>query len=171
MPARAKRRVDISILDDWRDAPSPYWLRKIVNRALDHVPTEESCQIGLVLADDDTVRHLNKEYRGLDELTDVLSFSPVHQGRWQGEGEPLRKFDPDVSFVLPPGEPLHLGEVIISYPQAVRQATSGRSSLEKELAHLVVHGVMHLAGFDHEEPHEESKMGAKEREILSAIFA
>lgn len=169
MPARAKRRVDITILDHWRDAPSRYWLRKVVRRALDHVPTEESCQIGLVLADDDTVKRLNKEYRGLDEVTDVLSFSPVHHGRWQGEGEPPEIFDYDVSFVLPPGEPLHLGEVIISYPQAVRQALAAQSSLENELAQLVVHGVMHLAGFDHEEPLERSRMGMKEREILSWI--
>ena len=180
MPTRTKRRVDINILEPLqgfalggsgqRGTLSRAWLRKVASHALDHALPGQDCQLSLVIADDDTLKRLNREYRGLDEVTDVLSFSPFHQGHWEGEGEPPPPAD-DVPFVLPLHEPQPLGEVIISYAQAVRQAGPGPSRLERELALLVVHGVLHLLGFDHVEPSEETVMQAKEREILSFIFS
>ena len=171
MPTGAKHGVDISVLSPFRGQPSRAWLRKVVSHTLETALPEEDCQLGLVIADDDTVRCLNRDYRGLDEVTDVLSFSPFHQGHWEGDGDPPANRDADVTFVLPPEEPRHMGEVIISYPQAVRQAAPGPSGLERELALLTVHGVLHLLGFDHVEPPEEAEMQAKEREILSIIFS
>ena len=170
MPARGKRRVDISILKPFKGQLSSLWLRKLVSRAMERAVPENNWQLGIVIADDDTLKRLNRDYRGLDEVTDVLSFSTVHGGNWEGEGEPPAQADDGVTFVMPPHEPNHLGEVIISYPQAERQAAPGPSGVEKELALLVAHGVLHLLGFDHADPKEEADMRAKEQEVLSGIF-
>ncbi|PKB58650.1 MAG: rRNA maturation RNase YbeY [SAR202 cluster bacterium Casp-Chloro-G2] len=139
----------------------------------DEFDETETAQLSLVITDDDTVRTLNAQYRGLDEVTDVLSFSADHPGHWEGEDEPpevgtdedLGSFD----FIMPPGEPSPLGEVIVSYPQAKRQAEEQGAPLEHELALLVVHGVLHLTGHDHLEPDETALMQSKERAALAAL--
>ena len=170
MPTRGKRQVDISILGAFKGHLSKPRLIRIITHTLDRILPDEACQVGVAIADDETLRRLNRDYRGLDAVTDVLSFSTFHQGHWEGEGEPPTVGTTDVPFVLPPLEPKHLGEVVISYPQAVRQAGQGPLSVEKELGLLIVHGVLHLLGFDHEKASEESHMKAKEREILAAIY-
>ena len=170
MAARTKRRVDVSVSGPFRDQVSRSWLRRVGSHTLDSALPGESCQLSLVITDDDTIKRLNSDYRGLDEITDVLSFSTFHQGHWEGEEEPPFQGDGDVTFIMPPEEPQPLGEVIISYPQAVRQASPSQPDLEKELALLVVHGVLHLLGFDHVEPLEKDTMQAKEQEVLSYIF-
>ena len=136
---------------------------------LDQAVLSGDCQLSLVITDDETVKRLNSDYRGVNEVTDVLSFSSCYQGHWEGEEEPPLQAASSVPFVLPPEEPEHLGEVIISYPQAARQAGHGAVELKKELALLIVHGVLHLLGFDHVEPQDEASMRAREREILSNV--
>ena len=170
MPTRPRRKVDIGVQQPFQNNVSSGWLRKIASRTLDAALPGESCQIGIVIADDDTLRDLNKEYRGLDEVTDVLSFSTTHHGHWEGDGDgpQLPEDDP---FVMPPDEPHHLGEVIISYPQTTRQAKAEPKGVENELALLVVHGVLHLLGFDHLKVRDEADMQAKEREVLSSVLA
>ena len=74
-----------------------------------------------------------------------------------------------VPFLAPPDGLVHLGEVIISHPRAVAQAEEAGHSPDQELAHLTVHGVLHLLGYDHEEPEEERVMRAKENAILGRI--
>jgi probable rRNA maturation factor len=74
-----------------------------------------------------------------------------------------------LDFVLPPGELSPLGEVIVSYPQAQRQAEQRRAPLEHELALLVIHGVLHLTGHDHLEPEESALMQSKERTALATL--
>ena len=169
MPSRKKRRVDISILGPVKAQLSRSWLRGIASLALDQALPGETVQMGLVIADDDTLKRLNRDYRGLDEVTDVLSFSNSYHGQWQGGAEPPVPGEADLPFVMPAYQPKHLGEVVISYPQVVRQAGPGQAGLEAELALLIVHGVLHLLGFDHEEPSEEAAMQAKEQEFLSSI--
>ncbi len=171
MPTRVKRRIDVSIVGSSGARLSRPWLREIATRTLDRALPAEECQVGIVIADDDTIRRLNRDYRGLDEVTDVLAFSSDHQGQWEGEGDSPAAGNGDVPFILPQRGPRDLGEVVISHPQAVRQAGAGPTDLDRELALLVVHGVLHLLGFDHVEAPEASKMKAKEREVLSAIFS
>ncbi len=95
--------------------------------------------IVLVFAGDTAVRRLNRDFRGKDKTTDVLSF-PVH-GRDEN------------------GKP-HLGDIIISVPRARRQAASLGHSLEAELAFLTIHGFVHLRGFEHLAGHEEEEAKA-----------
>ena len=77
-----------------------------------------------------------------------------------------RPFD---DFILPPGTPTPLGEIIVSWPQAQRQAAEHGVSAMQELAHLVIHGALHLVGYDHVEPEETTLMQAREREALESL--
>jgi len=101
------------------------------------------------------VQKLNRDYRGVDAPTDVLAFNMLPQK------------ETTTSFVLPPDGVTRLGEVIISYPQAMEQAKEQGHSVNKELALLIIHGILHLLGYDHEQPEEEAKMRAKEKELLA----
>src|SRR4030042_1290206 len=76
---------------------------------------------------------------------------------------------PEQSFVDPPDGVRHLGEVMISYTQAVKQAQEQGHNVAQELALLIVHGVLHLLGYDHELPQENQLMRAKENEILGIL--
>ena len=175
--SRYERRIDVAISEPFRKELSAEWLAKVAADALQSaLPEGAPGQLSLMVTDDDTLRELNRDFRGLDEVTDVLSFSPAHPGHWEGEAEAPqeRALSADDSeaffFILPPGEPPVVGEVIISYPQAQRQAQEQRHTTDWELAMLVVHGVLHLVGHDHEDPQEAARMQAVERDALSIVF-
>ena len=175
--SRCVRRIDVAIAEPFRKELSAAWLKKVAADALQlALPDGEPGQLSLLVTDDDTLRELNREFRGLDEVTDVLSFSPSHPGHWEGEAEPPQErvsSNSDTvlsSFVLPPGEPPVVGEVVISYPQAQRQAQDRQETADREMALLIVHGVLHLVGHDHMEPQEAARMQAMERDALSVVF-
>ena len=119
-------------------------------RAALSAETETGAEVHIFITDDAQVRELNRRYAGEDETTDVLSFS-------MREGE---------EFVSQNSVP-RLGEVIISYPTAERQAREAGHLAENEVAHLLVHGILHLLGYDHLEPEDELRMRVREEEILS----
>ena len=126
--------------------------------------------MSLAVTNDETIRDLNRDYRGLDEVTDVLAFSASFSGHWEGEPDQSNSHGPDMpDFVFPPGEAAPLGEVVIAYPQAKRQAEQRGVALGDELAMLTIHGVLHLAGHDHADPQEQAEMQAKERAALEAL--
>jgi len=116
--------------------------------AVEGVPAPS--ELSVLLADDPTVHELNRTYRATDEPPDVLSFS-------QSEGEP---------FAQPAGTVPHLGDIIISVDTARRQATEYVISLQDEVAHLLVHGILHLLGYDHEEAADAEVMRLHEDAIL-----
>jgi probable rRNA maturation factor len=111
--------------------------------------------VGVVIADDATVQELNRRFLGMDEPTDVLSFGLGGQGA--------------KDFALPSGEATSLGEVIISYPTAVSQAEEQGQSVQAEVAHLLVHGILHLLGYDHQGAEDERLMRQRGEEILAAL--
>ncbi len=174
--SRDERPIYLSIADEFLPDLSAGWLEEALQHGLAQVLNPgQPAQVSLVIADDATLRQLNRDYRGLDEVTDVLSFSSSHQGHWEGEGEPppgLGDEPPEgwPPFALPPDEPPPLGEIIISYPQARRQAEALGRSVDRELALLIVHGALHLAGHDHAEPEETARMQAREQAALAALF-
>ena len=173
---RSFQEIDISVAGPYRQELSEGWLRMVMEAALaEALPKSEPVQVGLVVTDDETVRELNRRFRGLDEVTDVLSFSASHSGHWAGEIQETRQeaLEPEDAvafpFALPLGEPSPLGEVIISFPQTQRQAQERNGPVEQELALLIVHGVLHLVGYDHMEPEDEAQMQAKERSALAIV--
>ena len=168
--------IDISVDLLFQAGLKETWLRTAIQAALDVALIGETAPpVSLVVTVDETVRALNRDYRGLDEVTDVLSFSASYSGHWEGEGQSPAGNQEDLgdgglpAFVYPPGEPAPLGEVIIAYPQAHRQASARGVPLDRELALLIVHGVLHLAGYDHLEAGEEAEMQAKEQAALQLI--
>ena len=134
------------------------WLQSVVAQVLVAQEADASVEMGLVIATRERVRQLNKSYRGKDEPTDVLAFSAME--------EIGADFPP---FVQPPDGVLHLGEVIISYPQAVAQAEEHQHSVKREIAILIIHGVLHLLGYEHDKPELKRQMMTREAEILSCI--
>ena len=148
------------------------WLELALRRGLAQVlPREAYGQASLLLTDDDTMRRLNREYRGLDQTTDVLSFSAAHGGHWAGDEEPPAAGDDwPADFPLPDGEPPPLGDIVISAPQAIRQAEAQGVPLVRELALLIVHGALHLLGHDHYDERERYEMQRLEKAALAQIF-
>jgi len=137
------------------------WLQSVAEQVLVAQEAGADVEMGLVIATKERVQQLNKSYRGKDEPTDVLAFSML-----PGEQILGADFPP---FVIPPDGVLHLGEVIISYPQAVIQAGEHQHSIKKEIAILIIHGVLHLLGYEHDKPEPKHRMRAREAEILSCI--
>lgn len=116
---------------------------------LEELPPVE-CAVRLV--DDATIQELNRDFRQLDRATDVLSF-------------PL--WEPDEEWILDEGEThVLLGDLVISTPQARRQAKEYGHSFRRELSFLAVHGLLHLLGYDHQTPAEEQRMFRRQEEIL-----
>ena len=156
--------MDVNVHDGFEPLVSEAWLRGLVGKALEMLDADGA---SLFIADDEVVAGLNGAHRGVGEPTDVLSFSFEHWGAYYGEGE--APFERVEGFVLPPGTSPGLGEVVVSYPQANRQAVCAGRSVERELAALIVHGLVHLAGHDHEEEEEAAAMREVEGAILDAL--
>jgi probable rRNA maturation factor len=127
-------------------------LRSLARRLLASEGVAEPAQLSVLLTDDAAIRRLNRDYRGTDAATDVLSFA-------QREGE---------QFAFASSEPAHLGDVAISLETAERQAAERGVALGDELAHLLVHGILHLLGYDHERPAEARLMRSREEAILGS---
>ena len=147
--------IEVFVDEKFRGVVNGGWIKKIVRQVLKTERVVPPYEVSLVFTDSKMVQQLNRDYRRVDETTDVLAFSMLTQ-----KGA-------DSSFPLPPDGFTRLGEVIISYPQAAEQAKEQGHSPERELALLVIHGILHLLGYDHEEPEEESEMRERERELLA----
>jgi probable rRNA maturation factor len=110
--------------------------------------------LSIVITDDDEIRSLNRQFRHVDAPTDVLAFAddPTEQ-----------------AFVTAPDEPPYLGDVIISYPRARVQSVGQHHSAAAELRLLIVHGVLHLLGYDHVTKEEQARMWARQDAIISTL--
>lgn len=123
-------------------------IKKVVKMTVEEEYPENLFEVSVTICNDEYIHKLNKEYRGKDKATDVLSF-------------PILEFDtPEVMTLL--------GDIIISVDTASRQAEEYGNTLERELCFLSVHSSLHLLGYDHEISEEEEKyMISKQKEILS----
>ncbi len=118
-----------------------------------------SAEITLVITDDETIHELNGTYRAVDGPTDVLSFSS--QEMTVDEQKSLN-LPPELAAMLR----AHLGDIVIAYPYAARQASRFDNSVAAEMRLLAVHGTLHLLGYDHDTPQAEAEMWARQEEIL-----
>lgn len=126
----------------------------VLAKTAEVMSVEPHAEVSVVFADDAYIHELNRDYRGKDTPTDVLSFA-LNEGA-----------EPDI--IGGPEETL-LGDIIISLDTAARQAEDFGHSLERELAYLTVHGMLHLLGFDHEAEAEKIVMRQKEEQVLSQL--
>lgn len=115
--------------------------------------------VTVVIGDDDRLRTLNREHRGRDEPTDVLSFPAAESEAFPGEA--AGETD---------GEPPYLGDIAISLPLAARQAQAAGIAPDLELRHLLLHGLLHLLGRDHETTADAAEMAALEERFLGVAI-
>ena len=152
------------------DRELPFSAEDTVKLVCEAVLEEENCpyeaQINVVLTDNEGIRELNREYRGIDRETDVLSFPNVdfaREGVFEiGEDSEADYFDPDSGELI-------LGDIMISVDKVFRQAESFGHSARREFAFLVAHSMLHLCGYDHMEEEERLAMEQKQREILEQL--
>lgn len=114
-------------------------------------------ELAVSVVGDRKMRQLNKQYRNIDAPTDVLAFSYSLQ-----TGKPKE-------FKTPPSKYLNIGDVIISYPQLMERAAKEETMVDDMAAQLVIHGIFHLLGYDHEKPTEAAVMESLEDKALSSI--
>lgn len=117
---------------------------------------DDICQLSVTFVTPEEIHELNRDYRGVDRPTDVLSFP-------QFEREELLEYISDPEEI--PDE-LMLGDVVISREKAMEQAEEYGHSFERELIYLFTHSVLHLLGYDHEEPEDKAVMRHREEEIM-----
>ncbi len=141
----------------WQRLPPDDSIEQILHAAVAETLRRFDVQnpgVAFLLADDECLCILNRDWRGLDRPTDVLSFA-------EREGEAL----------VSPSSRQFLGDIAISLDTARRQSEEYGHSLEREIAFLAIHGLLHLLGYDHQSADEEREMFALQREILGALAA
>ena len=117
---------------------------------------DDMTEVDITIVDDEEIHQLNRDYRGVDRPTDVLSFA-------------LDEDDEDEPELLE-GQLHLLGDIIISAETATRQAEEFGHGLEREIVYLAVHGLLHLLGYDHlDEGEQKAQMRAREKEIVAGI--
>ena len=147
------RKIHVQLMPGSRGKITAAELRRVAGSVMAAEGVAPAVEIEVVLADETTVRDLNRLYRGKDEPTDVLSFAAM-------EGE---------AFLAAPDEAPSLGEVVICLPIAKAQASDAGRAAAGEVAHLLTHGLLHLLGYDHEEDSESQRMKAREDELLLTL--
>jgi len=151
--------IDIQVDEQFVDSVDGKNLTTIVTHLLTKVgyPT---ATVTLVVTDDETVQRLNRDYRGVDAPTDVLSFAAQESTQ---DAPTVADLPAELAAEL--GN--YLGDVIIAYPYAKQQAEHYQNSVAAELRLLAVHGVLHLLGHDHATAAEEAAMWALQSEVLT----
>jgi probable rRNA maturation factor len=119
--------------------------------------------ITVLFGDDEFMQTLNREHRDVDEPTDVLSF-PAYEEDEDDEAAYAGAFPGNFPDTME--EPRYLGDIAVSVPMALRQAAAAGLEPSEELAHLVLHGLLHILGYDHETPEEDALMRAREEALL-----
>ena len=147
----------------------PAWLSLMQTAADCALLTEgvsRPCAVSIRLCGDEEIHEINRDYRGVDRATDVLSFPTVNYpaGVTAGAADKLlrREYDDETDACM-------LGDLILSVPHVLAQAAEYGHSPEREAAYLIVHGLCHLMGYDHIEEDDKRRMRAMEEKILSAI--
>jgi probable rRNA maturation factor len=121
-------------------------LRRAVRKAAATARSTKAAELAIVLTDDSRIRLLNRQWRGIDAATNVLSF-PTRNGR----------------------DKRHLGDIVLAFETIAREARAERKPFAHHLAHLAVHGLLHLIGYDHENDQDAARMERAERQSLKAL--
>ena len=152
--------IDVQVDEAFAPLVQVHELQRVAAAVLLHAQAADG-RLVIVVTDDDAVQTLNREYRMVDAATDVLSF-------------PAQDVAGDApELVLPPELAAemrqYLGDVVIAYPYAARQAAHFGNSVAAELRLLTAHGVLHLLGYDHATSEDEAEMWAVQEQVLSAF--
>jgi probable rRNA maturation factor len=150
-PRRRAPSIDVVIASArWRQAPRA---ASVVRRAIAAAAPARTrnAELSVILTSDRAIRTLNRRWRGRDKPTNVLSF-PAPAGR-----------------AAPRGIPRHLGDIVLAYETVAREARAEEKPLDHHIAHLALHGFLHLLGYDHESHGQAEAMERRERRILARL--
>jgi probable rRNA maturation factor len=131
----------------WNGLPN---VEDLVVLAVNAVFVGKPCSVEVLLTDDQEIRGLNLQFRNKDKATNVLSF-------------------PAALMPVPKGEMAHLGDIVLAYETVVREASEAGKSIEHHSSHLVIHAMLHLLGYDHENDAQAEIMEQQERDILARL--
>jgi probable rRNA maturation factor len=177
----AMLEIDIVVeSEQWSAAPEAEpTLRRAIAAAAAALSTKHA-ELAIVLSDDSTIRVLNRDWRGVDAATNVLSF-PISPSPGRGEGRGSRGRNPLTPTLSPlaRGSPLRqgqaqsapplLGDIVLAYETIAREAKKQKKPFAHHLAHLGVHGFLHLLGYDHARDKDADAMERIERDILARL--
>lgn len=148
-------KAEINFLDIEENAEYENHIKYIINECLKEEKIEnKNLYINVVLTTPENIKRINKEQRGIDEETDVLSF-------------PM--FEKEEIYKIPDGQFDILGDMVISIDRVTKQALEYGHSFERELSYMVVHSFYHLLGYDHMVEEDKVKMREKEENILNKL--
>lgn len=125
--------------------------KQILNNLIEYFKIDKTVEVDVTITDNETIRELNKNYRGKDYATDILSFDFADEELYQSM--PLR----------------HLGELVISYEKVLSQAQEFNHSVKREICYLFTHGLVHLMGYDHEVEDERIQMNQMVDDIFNPL--
>lgn len=131
---------------------------KVLAQAAERLDVPEQAEMSLTFVLNPEIRELNRVYRGIDRSTDVISFAIE-------DDDDLANLPAEIRAELP----VELGDLVISIDKVAEQALFLNHSADRELGYLLVHGFLHLNGYDHEEPADEEKMFTLQEEILDGL--
>lgn len=140
-------------------------ISKVVEAVLDYEKCPYEAEVNIVITGNEEIHYINKEFRNIDRPTDVLSFPAVEYetpADFDNLEEYMEYFNPETGELL-------LGDIMISVEQAKKQAEEYNHSLEREIAFLTAHSMLHLCGYDHMEDEERLVMEEKQKEILNLL--
>lgn len=139
---------------------------RVVDAALDYVHCPYECEVNILLTDNNGIREVNRNMRGIDKPTDVLSFPMI---AFEQEADfSLVETEEAAYFNASSGE-LLLGDIMISLEKVIEQAKQYNHSVVREYAFLIAHSMLHLSGYDHMEEEERSRMEQMQETILQSI--
>lgn len=145
--------VDVDVIDQFVDVLDIPLLHRAIEMILRSEGRTDSIEVSLLIGDDHTLQVLNRRYRGIDAPTDVLSFGN----------------DGVTNFSTPPDLPHMLGDIAISYEHVLAAAAESGVSVTHELLCLVIHGTLHLLGYDHEDDADAAIMQQREAQLMSEL--
>jgi probable rRNA maturation factor len=173
--AYGKQQVDVDLqVEDshWlNDVPqADHLIQQAILETLLFVGFSTPCGISVLLTTDLEVQALNKEFRHQDKPTNILSFPSLDPEEidLMMEKKPLNP--PSTAGLFTLDEPLHLGDLALAYETLAREAMDQKKAIENHLIHLVIHGTLHLLGYDHMTDEEAEHMEALEIDILKTKF-
>lgn len=140
--------------------------RRVIGAGLEIVDCPYDTQVSLLITDDEGIREMNRQFRGIDSPTDVLSF-PLQEFPAPGDFSQINEegsdeFDPDSGELL-------LGDIVINADRVISQAEEYGHSRKREYAFLIAHSILHLTGYDHMDEEEREQMEEMQRRIMKAV--
>lgn len=142
-------------------------LKNVIEFTLKEEEVDVDCEVSLLFVDNDEIREINNETRGIDRATDVLSFPMLDYEDKKVFKEMYKNYEFSQSDF--DGDELVLGDVVLSLERALEQSEEFNHSFEREASYLVVHSILHLLGYDHMEDEDKVVMRKREEEILNKL--